>query len=51
MAVSEVTIIGNAFYVENSIFPRKVYMTLTIQDELTSKPWGNEHIKLLEPQN
>lgn len=51
MAISEVTIIGNAFYVENSIFPRKVYMTLTIQDELTSKPWGNEHIKLLEPQN
>lgn len=47
ISVSEVVVIGNAFYVENSIFPRKVYMTLTITDDLTSLPWGNhqnEHV-------
>jgi hypothetical protein len=47
ISVSEVVVIGNAFYVENSIFPRKVYMTLTITDDLTPLPWGNhqnEHV-------
>jgi hypothetical protein len=49
IAISEVVIIGNAFYVENSIFPRKVYMTLTIEDDHTIKPWGNEDQIIIQP--
>ncbi len=49
IAISEVVIIGNAFYVENSIFPRKVYMTLTIEDDNTIKPWGNEDQIIIQP--
>jgi hypothetical protein len=47
--IAEVVIIGNAFYVENSIFPRKVYMTLTISDQIYENPWGMEALKPLEP--
>ncbi|HAX03471.1 MAG: hypothetical protein A2Y45_00075 [Tenericutes bacterium GWC2_34_14] len=47
--IAEVVIIGNAFYVENSIFPRKVYMTLTISDQIVENPWGIEALKPLEP--
>lgn len=47
--VYEVSIIGNAFYVENSIFPRKVYMTLIIVDQVVEKPWGMSEIAFIQP--
>lgn len=47
--VLEVVVIGNAFYIENSIFPRKVYMTLTITDDLQENPWGNQHNFTVSP--
>lgn len=47
--ISEVSIIGNAFYVENSIFPRKVYMTLVIFDQIVEKPWGQTETTVIQP--
>jgi len=40
VVIQEVTLIGDAYYVEHSIFPRKIYVTLIIEDKTTEIPWG-----------
>ena len=42
--VQQVSITGNAFYLENSILPRKYYVTLTIIDVPSDYEWGQQEI-------
>ena len=34
---------GTSFYLEDSILPRKYYITVIILDQLYEKPWGNTY--------
>ena len=42
--VQEVTIDGSEFYLEDSILPRKYYVTVTIIEETYSDEWGYQEI-------
>lgn len=47
--INESTLISDAFYIEHSIFPRKIYVTLIITDQPSEKPWGQHEITPLIP--
>ncbi|MDO9629357.1 MAG: hypothetical protein Q7I99_05590, partial [Acholeplasmataceae bacterium] len=42
--VQQATITGNAFYLENSILPRKYYVTLTVVEIEENYQWGQQEI-------
>jgi len=42
VAVQQVTIDGSAFYFEDSILPRKYYVTVTIIEEAVTEVWGHQ---------
>ena len=44
LQVQQVSITGNAFYLENSILPRKYYVTLTIIEVTEDYQWGQQEI-------
>ncbi|HOI84568.1 MAG TPA: hypothetical protein PLP48_00700 [Acholeplasmataceae bacterium] len=47
--IQEVVLMTDAFYVEHSIFPRKIYVTLLIQDDASEIPWGLHDVVPIEP--
>lgn len=47
--IQEVVLMTDAFYVEHSIFPRKIYVTLIIQDDSSQAPWGQHDVVPMKP--